>query len=269
MDRFIVTGASRGLGAALVREVLSLGTAARIDAVSRGTNEELLQAARGTGTRLRWWSLDLSRCADQADGLLLRLAELVDDGSELSGAEEFDRVILINNAGLVEPLGPVGTTREEDIDRLFRVDLVAPALLSSLFLRRYDGSGGAAPERWIINITSGAAGRNVPGAAYYCAAKAGLDRLTMATAAEQQTRRYPARILAISPGMVDTAMQESMRTAPEERLPTRGFYRDAFERGELIDAGTAAKTILSLLERPGISNGAVLHARDLQGDSAP
>ena len=63
-------------------------------------------------------------------------------------------------------------------------------------------------------------------------------------AAEQSSDEYPAVIAAVSPGMIDTGMQERLRKASEDRLPSKDFYINAYKEGTVVPAEEAAERII-------------------------
>ena len=179
----IVTGVSRGLGAALARELLEQGFA--VLGVGRTSNEGL------AGDRYRFAQIDLAE-APSTDGLLTSAFEDVADRRPGS-------VCLLNNAATVEPVGLIGQLAAADIATAIATNLTAAVTLANLFCRVF-----ADPEvpRRIVNISSGAADRALPGEAVYCVSKAGMEMLTLALAAEQTALTF--RAITLRPGVIDT-----------------------------------------------------------------
>ena len=144
----ILTGASRGLGLAMATQRLAAGH--RLLTISRRPAE--LPVAASTG--LEQWSADLADPAPVAARLEAWLAAL--DVESLASAT------LINNAGVVSQLAPLGTVSSADLSHALRVGLEAPTLLTSAFLR---ATAGWPLPRKVLLISSGLGRRAMAGSA--------------------------------------------------------------------------------------------------------
>jgi benzil reductase ((S)-benzoin forming) len=123
-------------------------------------------------------------------------------------------------------------------------------VLTSCFLEATE----ALPIRkTIVNVISGSANYPAPGMSAYCSAKAGLLMFTKCVAMEQEPRRYPARVVAFDPGMMDTPMQAEARRI---EFPMNGFFSKAAAEGKLADAETVASRLLDRLD--DAQNGEVI-----------
>lgn len=190
----VVTGASRGLGAALARDF----------------------AARGL--RLGLCSRSAPVLPDADDVVAERLD--VTDEAALAAfatrvAERFGTIDLwINNAGVLEPIAPLRDVATEDFRRHLDVNLVGVFLGTRAYVRhlRSRDAGGV-----LLNISSGAAWHGYAGWSAYCAGKAGVDRLTECVQLEEEETGLRAH--AVAPGVVDTDMQALIRRQPPERFP--------------------------------------------------
>jgi NAD(P)-dependent dehydrogenase (short-subunit alcohol dehydrogenase family) len=199
----IVTGASRGLGLALARELAADGWRLVIDA--RGASE-LVQAAAELGRR----------------GDVIALAGDVSSDWHRRGliAAAGDRVdLLVNNASV---LGPSPQPRLADypateLEQVYRVNVFAPLALAQLVIPRM-APGGA-----VINVTSDAGAEAYEGWGGYGSSKAALEQVSAVLAAE-----HPGlRIYAIDPGDMRTRMHQeafpgediSDRPPPEASVP--------------------------------------------------
>jgi NAD(P)-dependent dehydrogenase (short-subunit alcohol dehydrogenase family) len=198
----IVTGASRGLGLALSRELARRGWSLVIDA--RGA--DALAAAR-------------AELAELTDVIALP-GDVADDvhRRELVAAAGGRRDLLVNNASLLgPPLPPLATYPLEELERVFRANVLAPLALVQLALPRLSPGGR------VLNITSDAAVEAYEGWGGYGASKAALEQLTSVLA-----REHPElRIYAVDPGDMNTQMQQeaypgedvSDRPPAEESVP--------------------------------------------------
>jgi NAD(P)-dependent dehydrogenase (short-subunit alcohol dehydrogenase family) len=177
-------------------------------------------------------------------------------------------VTLINNAATLEPIGLTGSGAV-DLDALpsvLAVNVNAPIALTNRFLSAF-GPTTALPDgarRVVINISSGAAARVMPGLATYSASKAAINAFTRSAAAEvrylMEQRRYaPVTIVAISPGAVETGMQVVLRSHDTDTLPERDMYERWRDEGTLKSADETARQIVALVDRRDLPSGQFLH----------
>ncbi|MFP4642734.1 MAG: SDR family NAD(P)-dependent oxidoreductase [Spirochaetales bacterium] len=253
-----VTGASRGLGEATVRSLLNAGFS-EIVGISRSRNESLAGKTGHKGATVEWVTCDLGSPAD----ITGKLGPVFDRYN----TDFRDPIVLINNAGVVEPIGPLGSVDSDEAARNIHVNLAAPLVLCNEFLRAFSHTRS---RRIIVNITSGLARRAMSGVASYSSAKAGLDMLTEAIATEQSQRigetdssAPPVEVYAVSPGTVATQMQSALRASTEAELPDRSKFVSLFERGELYTPEYSSGKIVELILNPTLDSGSVTHVRDL------
>jgi len=243
MNLYIVTGATRGLGKALC------------EAIARSEANELVALGRAPdgpiagGVRFQ---------ADLADGAALERA--CDRIEERIAGRRYERAVLINNAGVVEPVGPFDGVSGDALERNLAVNLVAPMRLMRRFLA---ATQDAAALRRVINISSGAGRRPIFGWGAYCAAKAGLDMASRVAALEAEARGQPVEVVSLAPGVIDTGMQAAVREAPAESFRDVERFRRMKAEGELRSAEDVAADILRA-EAAGLLKGdAVLDLRAL------
>ncbi|HEY0920925.1 SDR family NAD(P)-dependent oxidoreductase [Devosia sp.] len=200
----IVTGAGRGIGAATAHQLAQAGAQVVVTARALPAAHGVagaIAAAGGAATAL---------ACDVADyDAVARLVGEVD--------ARFGRIdALVNNAGTIEPIGPIadadpaawaGSVQINLVGAYHMVRAVLPVMLR----------GGAGT---IVNLSSGAAFRPLQGWSAYCAAKAGLAMLTRSIDHEYASRGI--RAIGLSPGVVDTGMQATIRASginPVSQLP--------------------------------------------------
>ena len=138
----ILTGASRGMGLAMAQQLLAAGHDLLCN--SRKTSDALAAQAREAGRQCEQWPQDLAR-ADTAAARLETWLAAQEAGS-------IDSVTLINNAGLIPRIAPLGDIPMLQLSEAMRVDLEAPMLLAGAFLR---GTALWKGPRRILNISSG------------------------------------------------------------------------------------------------------------------
>src|ERR1043166_1055149 len=154
----IVTGVSRGLGAALARELLDQGFT--VLGIGRTSNAAL------RGDRYQFAHVDL---ADAAAADTLLTPAFRDIAKRRPGS-----VCVLTNAATVNPVGIVGRLSSVEISTALATNLTAAVALANLFCRVFADSK---VSRRVINISSGAAEQALPGEAVYCAAKAGIEKI--------------------------------------------------------------------------------------------
>lgn len=237
----ILTGASRGLGLAMARQWLRT-PGRRLIALARHPDAGLSDWAQQHGSHCLSWPLDLA----EAPAAALALS----DWLAAQPAEAFASATLLNNAGVLSPLGPVGASSAAELSNALRVGLEAPMLLTSVFLRGTEGwSARRAGAVKVLNVSSGLGRRAMAGSAAYCAAKAGMDHFTRAVALEEAQRPHPARIVSLAPGVIDTDMQVQLRAGDPAAFPDRLRFVQLKEAGLLDSTDTAAAKVLAWLDR--------------------
>jgi benzil reductase ((S)-benzoin forming) len=172
-----------------------------------------------------------------------------------------DRAWLINNAGGIAPVKRIGELKADAVARNINLNLAAPMLMANAFAQAVKA---LACPKLVVNLSSGAAKRPIDGWSAYCSAKAGLEMATRALALEQVSQTHPIRTLAFAPGIVDTGMQEEIRSAaPEDFSQVKQFI--AFkEEGKLASATAVADLLVRYLEEDAFESGASVDFRDLQ-----
>jgi 3-oxoacyl-[acyl-carrier protein] reductase len=231
----LVTGASRGIGAEIVRRLAAEG--ADVAFTYRSGKDEAEQVA-GQVRRLGRRALTI-----QADLAEASAAAAVVDAA----TGEFGRLdVLVNNAGITH-WGAVAQTSVEDFDRLVAVDARAPFLMMAAVADRLADGGR------VVNISSGVTATALAGIALYSGAKAFLDQVTKVAAAEFAARRITVN--AVGPG--------STATGPFARLTARQREEAgaAFGLGRIGEAAdTAALVAFLVSEDASFITGQVIYA---------
>jgi benzil reductase ((S)-benzoin forming) len=178
---------------------------------------------------------------------------------EFCAGRRWEGVYLINNAASNLPMGAAERGDAVEVMRAVQVNLTAAMLLTNSFIRV---TQGMAPDRRVLNISSGAGRRPVAWMSTYCATKSGLDLYTQCVALEQAERADGVRIASIAPGIIDTDMQTSARSATEEEFPGRQQFVDYYEKGELATPAAAAAKLIRILHSDAVHRGELLNIRD-------
>ncbi len=247
---FIITGASRGMGAAIAEQLLA-GPDRTLLGISRRTNDALAAKAQAVGAACEQWTMDLA----EPLGVASRLQAWLDD---LDG-EDFAAASLINNAGMLTRIGALEHCTSEELSAALRAGLEAPLLLTAAFLRATASWPG---ERRVLNISSGLGRRAMAGQATYCAAKAGMDHLSRAVALDQAELAHGATIVSLAPGVIDTDMQVQLRSANGEGFPEQGNFVRLKEAGQLTSSRDAAARVIAYLGRADFGASPVADVRD-------
>lgn len=202
--RVLVTGASRGIGRAVVACLVKNG--ARVAAVGRD-EEALMQVARLSSKQVTAVVGDLARESERE----LLVAHAAQALGGLDG--------LVHCAGIVK-YEPVGTLTPQALEAMWRVNQLAPTLLSQEAARIMvqQGHGGS-----IVTVSSTLSTRPAPSTVGYAATKAALEATTRGLAKELAARHI--RVNAVAPGVVDTDMVRQPRVAPGTSIPV-GAERD-------------------------------------------
>lgn len=225
--RAMLTGHTRGLGAAIAEELLARGIA--VLGVARTGNAELAAQHTAMLTQVR---IDLA----DADAVAAWLA----DGVLERFYGNCTTALLINNAGLLQPVGPAGTLAAAAMAATVSVNVTAPLLFADRFIAASTG----APDRRLLHVSSGAARSAYPGWSIYCATKAALDHHARAIALEN----HPGlRVASLAPGVIDTDMQAEIRATPGDRFPLRQRFVELKEQGLLTCPAVAARQFVDHL----------------------
>lgn len=230
----ILTGASRGIGAAMARGLAKPGT--RLITLARREDPELAAYARSQDAQLEQVSVDLSDLA-AAEAAARRICDTL--------PRDARRYLLINNAGTVHPVS--GTDALIDgpaIAAAFNLNVTAVMLLTARFLAAVEDLKA---DRRVLNISSGA-GRN-PNAGWgvYCATKAALDMYSRVV--KQEQGENGARVVSLAPGIVDTDMQAAIRSSDPKSFPALAKFQDFHATGKLSSPANVASRILAYLDR--------------------
>jgi benzil reductase ((S)-benzoin forming) len=236
-----ISGASSGIGAALV-ETVPYDDVHIVD-ISRSGGTPGTEHLPADLTDPAAWSAIAAH-------FQVRLADF--DG---------DHVAFVHAAGTVMPIGFSGEVDHARYRDTILLDAAAPPVLGDAFLNALDSSGfdGTAD---LVFISSGAAQRPVEGWSAYCAGKAAQEMWVRTVGAEQTRRDRSWRLLAITPGVVATAMQEQIRATDEWDFPDVGRFHRLHKEGALLDPRDSATRIWQAV-RSDARSGAVVDVREL------
>ena len=249
----ILTGASRGMGLAMARQLLSPGR--HLLCISRQVNDVLTAEAKALGAPLTQWSQDLAGTTAAAHRLQAFL--------ESQPPNTWTSATLINNAGVIPRIGPLDQCPPDDLANALRVGLEAPMQLTAAFLRAttdWVEAGWRGPRK-VLNISSGLGRSAMAAQAPYCAAKAGMDHFTRCSALDEAHREHGARLVSLAPGVIDTDMQVQLRAGDPAAFPDRSRFVELQRQGQLTSPDAAAARVLAFLERADFGEQPVADVR--------
>jgi 3-oxoacyl-[acyl-carrier protein] reductase len=181
----IVTGASKGIGAAIARQLAEAGAAVVVNYASSKAEADRIVGnilrAGGNAVAIR---ADVSKSADVKRLFAQTVATL--------GRPS----ILVNNAGVYR-FGPLEEVTEAEFHRQFDTNVLSTILMTREAAETFDSQGGS-----IINLSSISSINPVPNSVVYSASKAAVDTITTALAKDLASRKI--RVNAIAPGMTET-----------------------------------------------------------------
>lgn len=225
-DRIVViTGASRGIGAGVARELAARGL--KLALCARG------EPALEDGPRV------VRARVDVRDGeAVQRFAREVE--ARLGPID-----LWVNNAAVLEPVGPLRDLETEAVRAHLDVNVLGVLHGARAYARHLARVGRPGV---LVNVSSGAARRAVAGWAAYCASKAAVERMTEVLALEEGPRGLRAH--SVAPGVVDTDMQATIRATPEDRFPDVERFRTMKREGRFSSVEHVARCLLSLAFDP-------------------
>jgi 3-oxoacyl-[acyl-carrier protein] reductase len=196
----VVTGASKGIGAEIARELAAAGAAVVVNYASsrEGADKVVAQITNGGGRAVAIQG-DVAKAAD--------VERLLAETARAFGPID----ILVNNAGIYG-FGPIDTVSEEEFHRHFNTNVLGVLLAVREALKHFAPNGGS-----IINVGSVVSRLAPPDNAVYAATKSAVEGITRVLAKELGPRRI--RVNLISPGVVET-----------EGTHTGGIIGSDFER---------------------------------------
>ena len=200
----IITGASRGLGAAAAKIAAQQGANVVLNARSEDKLTQIVQQITQAGGE----ALAVAGDVSQLETCQRIVAKTIEHFGGIDG--------LINNAGVIDPIMPLAKSDPVAWQQNFAINILGPLMLTQAALPYLRASKGR-----VINISSGAAISAIPGWSAYCATKGALNQFNRSLAVEEPD----ITAIALRPGIIDTDMQAQIRRDGATGMPNQAHQR--------------------------------------------
>ena len=242
MNILIITGGSNGIGKALAAKYQKENFT--VYSISRSISE---------GADYHQTKTDLSKRINAVDAINAVFSK-IDLKTTYS-------ISLINNAGTLGDIHTVGNLDSEKVENTIQLNTVIPLVLANEFIRITKNLNC---KKQIINISSGAAVKPYESWSAYCGSKSALDMISKVIAEEQSKLVNGVKCVAIYPGVVDTAMQSTIRATPKENFSMRQRFIDLKEDNALYPTSFVADRIFQIDTDNLLETGDVIDIRTFQ-----
>lgn len=221
-----VTGHSRGIGRHICNALLE-NDDVLIHGISRSDN--------WNHERLTFHRMDLSDPYISFSGLF-------------SDAANAEKIVLVNNAGMLGDMQHVGGLSPENIQKTVYLNFTSVLILTNEFLKKYKDHPA---EKVIVNVSTGVTNYPIDGWSLYCSTKAGLEMFCRVMEKEFEIdEEKNISVFSIAPGKIDTDMQSEIRKADSKGFSMVDDFRGFKEKGELIDPAITGKKYADVIFNP-------------------
>ncbi len=239
MNYIFITGTSRGIGKALAEKALEKGF--KVFGISRKRSIN--------HTNYQHFTVDLSD--------LEQLNSFV-----FPAIEEAKKIVLVNNAGVLGQVAPMGRVENTELYKVFRVNTIAVSYLMNLFIKKYENNPA---EKTILNVSSGAGRHVIESWSAYCASKSAMDMLSQVCDFEQKKYfTYPVRVFSVAPGIVDTAMQDEIRKVSEDNFKDVNRFKNYKATNALSSPQSVAADLFKIIDFPENISEVILDVRNFE-----
>ncbi len=247
----IITGVSRGLGLSLAKLMLESGV--DVIGISRMENKKLLEKAAENNQFYKHFSCDLSDIT-ALDKMIMEVYETLQ-----AREGQVETIYLINNAGVVEPINQAANINSVELLKHVKINTVAPMVLTNKLLKL-----ATADEIPLIaaNVSSGAAEGAISGWSAYCSTKASINMYTKTVALEQAELETGNKIIAFSPGIMDTDMQETIRSSSTEEFAEVERFKEYKMNNNLRNTKIVAGVLIDIITDESVINGNIYDVKN-------
>ncbi|MGX9933352.1 (S)-benzoin forming benzil reductase [Virgibacillus salarius] len=250
MKYAIVTGTSRGLGEDIARLLLEHGV--HVIGISRSPSQALVNVAQKNHSTYTQLHGDL--------GNINELEQMNTQLKEYLLHRSITELYLVNNAAVVQPVNQANQIAANNLSYHFHVNAIAPMALTNSLIDYANNNGIPMIG---LTVTSGAAERPTYGWSAYCSTKASINMYTRTVALEQEQLGSKNKIVAFSPGIMDTEMQESIRSSSKDEFADIERFVAFKQNNQLRSTKNVAAILVELiLEKNQIENGKIYNIGD-------
>eukprot|EP00019_Armaparvus_languidus_P006669 CAMPEP_0168591944 /NCGR_PEP_ID=MMETSP0420-20121227/7422_1 /TAXON_ID=498008 /ORGANISM="Pessonella sp." /LENGTH=253 /DNA_ID=CAMNT_0008627805 /DNA_START=16 /DNA_END=777 /DNA_ORIENTATION=- len=236
-DFVIITGANRGIGLALAKEIITPTTS--LISVQRSEDAKELEAFTSErGVEFQIVRVDLSDIDSLEDVIVNGVLSKINK-------DDANSVTLIQNAGIAFT-AKCGEQDFKLVNQLLQINTVAPTLITELFVRHIQSWP---IEKKIMYISSGAGRKVYEGWSSYGSSKAANEHFVKILHAEQAKRTYPIFACAYGPGVVQTRMQDQINESDSD-VPIVARLKEMKKAGTSFTPEKAAQIAIKFLRSP-------------------
>ncbi|GAB3798585.1 (S)-benzoin forming benzil reductase [Virgibacillus kimchii] len=249
MQYAVITGVSKGLGEAAAVNLMEKGI--HVLGISRSGNDQLPSVAEKNHVSYDHYTCDI--------GDLSALEQTFQQISEAVFGQEVSKLYLVNNAAVIDPVDQSMNIKAEDLDYHIKVNATAPMVFMNKFLYKADQESVPFVG---VTVTSGAAERPIYGWSAYCSTKASINMYTETAALEQDQLNTKNKVIAFSPGIMDTPMQGRIRESSESEFADVETFKGYKENNLLKDPSIVGKVLVDILTDEKLKNGKIYYVNE-------
>lgn len=232
MEYIIITGASKGLGRSLARKMTDKDKALVLIARDKKELVRLkYELENKCAQKILIYPFDLNNY-DKAGELMKNILSECNQSNDC-------KITFINNAGSIHPIKTVNHLVEEDIKSNLTVNILSPIFIISKLI---EFAIQNKKELKVINISSGAYKQPINSWALYCTSKAAIQMYLEVAFSENKCNSF-IKILSVDPGVMDTEMQKSIRTAESKGFDKKDEFINLYRDNKLRSTNSVAKII--------------------------